>query len=112
MKRVLASSVCLATLMAALSPGAAIAAESAIASQELQAVMASGHVRLARWSRQPDWYVLRLELPRSAEATRNNPATADPAAVKPEDPARITPRPQAERAALDSPGRGSFFIRR
>lgn len=110
MKRVLASSVCLATLMSPLSPGAAIAAESAIASQELQTVMASDHVKLARWSRQPDRYVLRLELPRSAEASRSIPATADPAAGKQEDPPRITPRPQAERAALDSPSRGSFFI--
>ena len=110
MKRVLASPVCLATLMASVSPGAAIATESAIASQELQTVMASDQVKHARWSRQPDAYVLRLELPRAAEASRNNPAPPDPAAVQPEDPPRITPRPQAERAALDSPGRGSFFI--
>jgi hypothetical protein len=91
-------------MVAANSPGGAVAAESEAPVQDLPQVRASGLVTAANWARRPDTYVLQIMIDSSAFASRRANAAVVPAApVAPV--ATAGARPDPERG-----DRGSFFI--
>lgn len=107
---------CLTAVVAAAGCGAAAAADGATPTQELTSVKAAERVMAARWTKQPDSYVLLVALDKSRGKNRQG---ANATVVVNGEDSPVPPLPPSPPAAPPAPAagdtlqrvdRGPFFI--